>query len=133
MLARRMAERPSRPAVAGMEAEAGRLSRRELLRAGVLAGVGWRLGAAPVDAWGASEPPRIRRRVTLGRTGLEVPDISFGTFALRGDERLVHHALERGITHFDTAEGYTRGDAERTLGQGLAHRSGGRCAAGAIA
>lgn len=46
----------------------------------------------------------IRRRVLLGRTGIEVSDISFGSFSIESDERLVHHVLDRGITHFDTAE-----------------------------
>jgi predicted aldo/keto reductase-like oxidoreductase len=112
-----MAERPK------PKREAERLSRRELLRAAALAGIGLplgALGAAAADAIPAT--PQIRRRATLGRTGLEVSDIGFGTFALRGDERLVHHALDRGITHFDTAESYTEGDAERTLGRALRGR-----------
>jgi aryl-alcohol dehydrogenase-like predicted oxidoreductase len=60
---------------------------------------------------------RIRRRVTLGETGIEVPDISFGTFSLDTDEKLIHYALDRGITHFDTAESYTEGRAEEVLGR----------------
>jgi predicted aldo/keto reductase-like oxidoreductase len=69
-------------------------------------------------------PSEIRRRVTLGKTGIEVPDISFGTFSLETDEKLVHYALDRGITHFDTAESYTEGRAEEVLGRGLrGHRS----------
>ena len=116
-----MAERPPSHPKAGPLS--GRLSRRELLRLAALAGAGLPLGAlAATGAVSAEPPPRIRRRVTLGRTGLEVPDICFGTFELRGDERLVHHALDRGITHFDTAEGYTKGEAERTLGRALRGR-----------
>jgi predicted aldo/keto reductase-like oxidoreductase len=67
-------------------------------------------------------PPGIRSRVMLGKTGIEVPDISFGTFSLETDERLIHHALDRGITHFDTAESYTEGRAEEVLGRGLRGR-----------
>jgi hypothetical protein len=99
------------------------MNRCELLRLGALAGASLPLGALAREAAGAAaEAPRIRRRVTLGRTGLVVPDIGFGSSSLRGDERLVHHALDRGITHFDTAEGYTGGEAEQTLGRALRGR-----------
>ncbi len=91
-----------------------------------LPGVGFdatRAGAADsaLPAGGGSSPV-IRRRSTLGRTGIEIPDISFGTFSLEHDEQLVLHALERGITHFDTAEGYTEGRAESVLGRALRGR-----------
>jgi predicted aldo/keto reductase-like oxidoreductase len=103
--------------------EEGELSRRDFLRLGASAGFGLTLGSiAKAPAIHAAEPPRIRSRPTLGRTGLVVPDIGFGSFALRGDERLVLHALERGITHFDTAESYSDGEAERTLGRALRGR-----------
>jgi predicted aldo/keto reductase-like oxidoreductase len=116
-LARPMAERSPR------RWEAGWLDRRTFVRLGLLAGAGLQLGrAASATGVDAAELPRVRRRATLGRTGLEVSDIGFGTFALRGDERLVLHALDRGITHFDTAESYTEGEAERTLGRALRGR-----------
>jgi len=116
-----MAERPPPPPKAGPLS--GRLSRRELMRLAALAGAGLPLGALAAKGAGSADAPHgIRRRVTLGRTGLEVPDIGFGTFELRGDERLVHHALDRGITHFDTAESYTKGQAEETLGRALRGR-----------
>jgi hypothetical protein len=113
-------ERSSSPP-ASSRCDEGDLSRREVLRLGALAGVGLLAGASALPAV-AAEPPQIRRRVTLGRTGLRVPDIGFGTYSLRGDERLVHHALDRGITHFDTARDYTGGEAERTLGGALRGR-----------
>lgn len=98
-------------------------TRRRFLRAGTALGTAVAAGAASSGAR-AAETPAIRRRVTLGRTGVEVPDISFGTFSLEdeADERLVHHALDRGITHFDTAEGYTEGRAEKILGRALRGR-----------
>ncbi len=62
----------------------------------------------------------IRSYPTLGRTGIRLSDISFGTSRLRsGQEDLVHHALERGVNYFDTAESYTRGQSERVLGNAL--------------
>jgi predicted aldo/keto reductase-like oxidoreductase len=70
----------------------------------------------------AAEPPRIRRQVRLGRTGLQISDIGFGSSRLKDDEAVVHHALDRGITYFDTAAGYTGGRSEETLGRALAGR-----------
>ena len=66
----------------------------------------------------APAPPRIRRQVTLGRTGLQVSDISFGSSSLT-DADLVRHALDRGVTFFDTAESYRFGLAETAIGEGL--------------
>lgn len=80
------------------------------------------LAAGAAASASAGSTLRIRRRGTLGKTGIEIPDISFGTFSLEHDEKLVLHALDRGITHFDTAEGYTEGRAEEVLGRALRGR-----------
>jgi len=102
------------------------LPRREFLRRTALAGVA--LGLSPLSAAAAPAepdaggPPRVRRRVRLGRTGLEIPDIGFGSSSLSGDDALVRYALEQGITYFDSAEGYQGGAAEETLGRALAGR-----------
>lgn len=76
-------------------------------------------GLAPglVPAAGGNHVRRYRR---LGRTGLKISDISFGSSRLRaGQEDLVHFALDRGINYFDSAYGYTGGDSERVLGRAL--------------
>jgi len=73
--------------------------------------------AGRADA-GADGPPRIRRHVTLGKTGLTVSDISFGSSSLT-DPDLVRHALDRGVSYFDTAESYRFGYAEEAIGEGL--------------
>ncbi len=63
---------------------------------------------------------RVQRQVTLGRTGLRIADVSFGSSRLReGQEALVHHALDKGVNYFDTAESYTDGASERVLGRAL--------------
>ncbi len=98
------------------------MDRREFLRRSALAGIGAGMAVLPLDAARAAEPPRVRRRLTLGRTGLQVPDIGFGSSRLAGDEAVVRHALERGISYFDTAEGYKGGEAEKTLGSALRGR-----------
>ncbi len=100
-------------------------TRRDFLRAGSAVGTAaMAAGAAGAGAARSPAAPEIRKRVELGRTGVEIPDISFGSFSLEADadERVVHHALDRGVTHFDTAEGYTEGRAEKILGRALAGR-----------
>ena len=94
------------------------VDRREFLRQGALGGLGL-LSMGPGRAANAGDPVQIRRRVRLGRTQLEVPDIGFGCSRLRGDTELVRYALDRGISHFDTAESYTGGASETTLGRAL--------------
>jgi len=99
------------------------LDRRELLRRGIALGLAPALlplaGGAEAAA---AEPPHVRRRVKLGRTGLELPDIGFGSSSLSGDAALVQHAFARGITYFDTAESYQGGSSEETIGRALAGR-----------
>ena len=96
-------------------------NRRDFLRIGAAA------SALPFAAKGhATErqsAAEVKRYVTLGRTGLEISDISFGASTLRlGQEHLVHHALDRGINYFDTAEGYARTESEQVLGKVLKDR-----------
>jgi hypothetical protein len=69
----------------------------------------------------ATEPARVRRYKTLGRTGLSIADIGFGS-SRSHDPDLVLHALDRGINYFDTAEGYRGGRSEEAIGTALAGR-----------
>jgi predicted aldo/keto reductase-like oxidoreductase len=96
------------------------LDRREFLRRGALAGAS--VGLLPLAAGAAlaSEEPRVRRERKLGRTGLRISDIGFGSSSLDGDDPLVQHALARGINYFDTAESYQGGRSEETIGRALA-------------
>lgn len=66
-----------------------------------------------------SSSPMIKRYKQLGSTAIQMSDISFGGSSLRSDVRLIHYALERGINYFDTAESYTGGASEETLGTAL--------------
>lgn len=95
------------------------MHRREFLGRSAAAGLGLGLAPFPGRAEESTDGPRVRRSVRLGRTGLQVPDIGFGSSRLSGDEGLVRHALERGVRYFDTAEGYTDGASEETLGRAL--------------
>jgi hypothetical protein len=68
-------------------------------------------------------------RVILGRSGLEVTPIAYGTWQFGGDWgdvdeeqaiRAVRQALDLGINLFDTAQAYGFGVSERILGRALA-------------
>src|SRR6185503_8740716 len=94
------------------------VDRRTFLVGSALAGFG--VGTLPSTVAAASDPTKVLGVRTLGRTGLRVPDIAFGTFRLKeGDENLVRYAFDAGVTHFDTAESYGDGASERTIGRAL--------------
>ena len=97
------------------------IGRREFLKAGVLAGVGVSIlplaGAANASLETA---PQVRRYSALGRTGLKISDISFGGSRLvSGEEDLVRHAFDCGVNYFDSADSYTDGESETTIGNAL--------------
>lgn len=95
------------------------IDRRRLLGLGTAAAVAPRsLEALAAPSTEAAVIPRIRRHVTLGRTGLEVSEIGFGS-ASSYDPDLVRHALDLGVTFFDTAESYRFGWSEEAIGDGL--------------
>src|SRR5439155_1414312 len=71
------------------------------------------------------------RYVRLGKTELEVSAIAFGTWAFGGDwgsfdahesKAAIHHALDLGVTFFDTAQAYGFGVSERLLADALWER-----------
>ena len=68
------------------------------------------------------------RRVQLGRTGLDVSPICFGTWQLGGDwgeidrdeaKAAIRRALDLGINFFDTAQAYGFGKSEQLLAEAL--------------
>lgn len=66
----------------------------------------------------------------LGKTGFEVSEIGLGCASWWGKQafdegeavRLVHAALDRGVTFFDTGASYSGGNAEPRLGRALKGR-----------
>src|SRR5689334_6944458 len=96
------------------------IGRREFIKTGTLAGLGLGLGALATTGAALAEQPRVRRYQTVGRTGIQMSDISFGADRLSiGQEALVQHAWELGINYFDTAETYRDGDSETALGKAV--------------
>jgi uncharacterized protein len=101
--------------------EQANINRREFLKRGMLAGVGVSLLPIASAASASIEAtPQVRRYSTLGRTGLKISDISFGGSRLTsGEEDIVRHAFDLGINYFDSAETYTGGESETTIGNAL--------------
>src|SRR5437764_8096760 len=68
------------------------------------------------------------KTTTLGRSGLEVSRIAFGTWQLGGDwgrtdesaaVAAIRRARELGVSFFDTAQAYGFGASEEMLGRAL--------------
>ncbi len=97
------------------------MNRRELLQRGAVAAFG--LGIRPLRA--SAQPARragarVQRYATLGRTGMRVSDIAFGSSRLSaGEGDTVRHAFDQGINYFDTADSYRAGGSETTIGDAL--------------
>jgi aryl-alcohol dehydrogenase-like predicted oxidoreductase len=64
----------------------------------------------------------------MGRSGLKISEICLGTMTfghgteMREAERIVLASLDAGAMFFDTADGYSDGEAERMLGRALGKR-----------
>jgi predicted aldo/keto reductase-like oxidoreductase len=63
-----------------------------------------------------TEKPKIKKYVEIGKTGLKMSDISYGTGRLPSASMILR-AVDRGINYFDTAPDY--GSSEKYIGQAL--------------
>ncbi len=89
-----------------------RISRRDFLKTGVAAGTIAGMGSLPLLA----ERATASDLVTLGKSGVKVTRLAFGTgshngliqqaLGQEGFTRLVRHAYDRGVRFFETAESY---------------------------
>jgi aryl-alcohol dehydrogenase-like predicted oxidoreductase len=99
-------------------------SRRHFLRTGFAAGALAAVGSLPVRA---ASGGAATEWVTLGKSGVKVTRLAFGTGSFSGRVQrelgqeqftnLVRYAYDRGIRFFETAESY--GDMHRMLGVAL--------------
>jgi predicted aldo/keto reductase-like oxidoreductase len=114
------------------------ITRRRLLTAGAGLAAGVGVGAAAYSAWrnstylflmrkaptvaahanSAWAGSHVARYRALGKTGIEMSDISFGGAGI-GDPDVVTMAVERGINYFDTSPDYSRTGSEQTIGRAL--------------
>jgi predicted aldo/keto reductase-like oxidoreductase len=100
-----------------------RISRRDFLKTGVATGALAGVGTLPLIA----ERSSATDWVTLGKSGVKVTRLAFGTGSFSGRiqqqlgqegfTRLVRHAYDNGIRFFETAESY--GDSQQMLGIAL--------------
>ena len=92
--------------------------RRDFLKGGLATlGLGVIGGSSETMAQNPNDG-RVQRYVPLGRTGMRISDISFGS-SRNADPALVRHAFEAGINYFDTAESYQDGQSEEAIGRAL--------------
>ncbi len=99
------------------------IDRRDFLGFGAGAAIGLGgFGASLRDSRaGDTAAVRIRRYARLGRTELEVSDISLGSSG-NTDPEVVAHAYDLGVNLFDSAESYRWGGAEKAIGKALKGR-----------
>ncbi len=93
------------------------VDRRDFLRLGAGAALSLTAGEVPAQD-NVGTGGRIRRYPRLGRTQLQISDISFGSSSST-DPALVTRALMRGVNYFDTAESYRWGNSEEAIGAAL--------------
>jgi predicted aldo/keto reductase-like oxidoreductase len=86
---------------------------------GALLGFAPTLASATTTSQRMAASPTVKQYKRLGVTDIKMADISFGGSRLRGDVELVEHAFARGINYFDSAESYTGGSSEETIGKAL--------------
>ena len=89
------------------------ISRRDFIKTSVAAGAVASMGSLPLFAERAS----ASSLVTLGKSGVKVTRLAFGTGSKNGQvqsslgqkefSRLVAYAYERGVRFFETSESYT--------------------------
>jgi len=68
-----------------------------------------------------AEELKIQKYNVLGKTGLKVSDVSFGTNGA-SDPVVMTQAIEKGMNLFDTAPNYVNGEAEKAIGKALKGR-----------
>ena len=95
------------------------ISRREFMLAGAAGAVTLGLVGLPPTAEEA-EPSAGSEIIcrTLGKTGLEIPVVSFGVMNTDSPD-LIRKAVDLGIKHLDTAHLYLRGNSETVIGRVL--------------
>ncbi len=95
------------------------MKRREFLLKGAagVAAAGLSVPSLRAATGGKKPDAKIVYR-TLGRTGLKVPVLSFGVMNTDSPE-LIKKALDMGLNHLDTANGYLRGNSESSIGRVL--------------
>ncbi len=101
------------------------MDRRDFIRASALglvgAGTTFSAGTALAGQAAPAATARIKAYRTLGRTGFKASDIGIGT-SQTFPTPILGAAFDAGVNYVDTAEGYGRGQAERSIGEAIQGR-----------
>ncbi len=107
----------------GMSGDQKKITRRDFLRSTAAAGFGSALlplsgltGAHAGPSSKALDPMTVPTR-TFGKTGVEVSILSLGGVLKRSDLLIFRQALKMGVTYWDTADSYGRGENEKAIGK----------------
>lgn len=93
------------------------MNRRDFLKTSAVVAAGAALPTvAPLAAEAKEEKAIVKKYNLLGKTGLKMSDISYGTGKLPSPSMVVR-AVDRGINYFDTAPDY--GKSENYIGEAL--------------
>ncbi len=103
------------------------ISRRRFLKSGVV-GVGavlvpggFRRAVLAAEETAEKEEPRVIEKRTLGRTGLEVTVVGFGSYGF-SNPGVLERAIESGINLILTDRTYGHGQAEKAIGEVIGKR-----------
>ena len=99
------------------------INRREFIRnsALVIAGAEIVSAGSPLIAGDKTAPatPKVRGYRKLGRTGFKASDIALGGIT---NVEIIKAMLNAGVNYIDTAEGYSKGKSEISMGQAIKGR-----------
>jgi uncharacterized protein len=90
------------------------MKRRDFIKAAALATAAVAVPSLRTEA--AEGAPSVKRYRPIGKTGLKMSDISFGTGRLSAPSMILR-AVDSGINYFDTAPDY--GQAEKIIGEAM--------------
>ncbi len=90
------------------------MNRRDFLKTSAVATAA--VAGMPLKVESKTEMPVVERYREIGKTGLKMSDISFGTGKLPSPSMILR-AIDRGINYFDTAPDY--GSAEKYIGEAM--------------
>lgn len=100
----------------------GGSGRRDFLKGLLAGGMAVALGPPPA-LFSGGEEKTIRRTLKngmafrrLGRTGIEISEISLGASPLPGGD-LFYQVMDRGVNYIDTSHNYEGGNSERRIGR----------------
>lgn len=92
------------------------MNRRDFLKTSTLTAATLAVSPLQADAAKDSDKPTVKRYKEIGKTGIKMSDISFGSTKLNSSSMILR-AIDRGINYFDTAPDY--GPAEDHIGEAM--------------